>query len=533
MELRFITKGGRFMSYFLNGNFKNNEFELISNDKYFVDKTKFIEDINALIGLKDRFVCITRPRRFGKTINAMMLASYYSKNADFKDLFDKLEISKKTSYLKHLNKHNVIYITLNEVPKANCTYEEFIGRYISLMLADLKESYSDLDFNKNLSISDVFAQVHQKYNQNFIFIIDEWDYIFNNNLFSNEDRENFLQFLKDLLKDKPYVELAYMTGVLPIAKYSSGSALNMFIEFNMLNDYSFDSYFGFTQSEVEALCKKQEKISLNELTEWYNGYYTCNSIKVYNPRSVSLALKQGVCQSYWTNTGPMDEISYYIENNVEEVRNDIVQMVSGIPVNVHLEGYSAEQINLNTRDEILSAMTVYGFLSYHDETLTIPNKELRMKFDYALKNHQMGEISKLVLKSNQMLEATLKKDTKTMEKLIEEAHDINIPIIKYNDENSLACVITLAYLSARSKYKIIREMPSGVGFADFIFYPNDKTKPSFIIELKKKSTPEEALDQIREKRYALALKDYTGKKLAIGIGYDKELKKHRVKIEDI
>ena len=245
------------------------------------------------------------------------------------------------------------------------------------------------------------------------------------------------------------------------------------------------------------------------------------------------ALSDGVCQSYWTNTGPMDEISYYIENNVEEVRNDIVQMVSGIPVNVHLEGYSAEQINLNTRDEILSAMTVYGFLSYHDETLTIPNRELRMKFDYALKNHKMGEISQLVLKSNQMLEATLKKDTKTMEKLIEEAHDINIPIIKYNDENSLACVITLAYLSARSKYRIIREMPSGVGFADFIFYPNDKTKPAFIIELKKNSTPAEALEQIREKRYALALKDYTGKKLAIGIGYDKELKKHRVKIEDI
>lgn len=181
----------------------------------------------------------------------------------------------------------------------------------------------------------------------------------------------------------------------------------------------------------------------------------------------------------------MDEISYYIENNIEEVQNDIVQMVSGISVNIHLEGYSAEQINLNTREEILSAMTVYGFLSYHDETLAIPNKELRMKFDYSLKNHQMGAISKLVLKSNEMLEATLRKDTETMEQLIQEAHDINIPIIKYNDENSLACVVTLVYLSARSKYKIVREMPAGVGFADFIFYPNDKSKPAFILELKR------------------------------------------------
>ncbi len=521
------------MPYFLNSDFKNNEFELISKDKYFVDKTKIVEDINALIGIKDRYVCITRPRRFGKTVNAMMLASYYSKNADFKYLFDRLEISKNSTYLEHLNKHNVIYITLNEVPKANCTYEEFIGRYINLLLEDLKACYSDLELNENLSMSDILIQVHQKYNDSFIFIIDEWDYIFNNNLFSTEDRENFLQFLKDLLKDKPYVELAYMTGVLPIAKYSSGSALNMFKEYNMLNDVKYVSYFGFNQKEVEFLCKKQNKISLNELTEWYNGYKTNSGLQIYNPRSVCYALSDGICQSYWTNTGPMDEISYYIGNNVEEVRNDIVQMVSGIPVNIHLEGYGAEQINLNTRDEILSAMTVYGFLSYHNETLTIPNKELRMKFDYALRNHQMGEISKLVLKSNQMLEATLKRDAETMEALIEEAHDINIPVIKYNNENSLACVITLAYLSARSKYKIIREMPSGVGYADFIFYPNDKTQPAFILELKKNSTPKEALKQIRDRRYARTLKDYTGKKFAVGIGYDKKLKKHRVKFEDI
>ena len=229
----------------------------------------------------------------------------------------------------------------------------------------------------------------------------------------------------------------------------------------------------------------------------------------------------------------MDEINYYIENNVEEVRNDIVQMISGIPISIHLEGYSAEQISLNTRDEILSAMVVYGFLSYYDETLTIPNKELRMKFDYSLKNHQMGEISRLVLKSSQMLEATLRKDTKTMEELIEEAHDINIPIIKYNDENSLACVVTLAYLNARTKYKIVREMDAGAGRADFIFYPNDKSKPAFILELKKNSTPEKALKQIKDKRYAMSLREYTGKKFAVGISYDENFKNHKVKIEDI
>ena len=521
------------MAYFLNNISEVNQFSKTTKEKYFVDKSKLIEKINSLIGIKDRFVCITRPRRFGKTLNAMMLASYYSKNADFKKLFDKLEVSKSESYLAHLNKHNVIYITFNSNVSEVKTYKEYIDFYKMRLLRDVKDSYPDVIKFEDDPLNDMLQQIFEKTNKGFIFILDEWDYIFNNNLFSEDDRKAFLEFLKDLLKDRPYVELAYMTGVLPIAKYSSGSALNMFLEFNIMNDHMYDEYFGFTNEEVEGLHKKQNKVSMDSLKEWYNGYYTCNNLQIYNPRSVTNALRQGVCQSYWTNTGPMDEISYYIENNVEEVRNDIVQMVSGIPVNIHLEGYSAEQINLNTRDEILSAMTVYGFLSYHDEMLAIPNKELRMKFDYALKNHQMGAVSELVLKSNEMLKATLKKDTETMEKLIQEAHDINIPVIKYNDENSLACIVTLVYLSARSKYKIVREMPAGIGFADFIFYPNDKSKPAFILELKKNSTPDEALKQIEEKRYAMALKDYTGQKLAVGISYDEKLKRHSVKVEDI
>ncbi len=521
------------MPYFLNSITPVNQFTKTTKEKYFVDKSILIEKINELVGTASQYVCITRPRRFGKTINAMMLACYYSKNANFKSLFDNLQISNCESYLEHLNKHNVIYMTMNELPKPNCSYEEFIERYIHLLIEDLKELAPNIQMNEKLSLSDLFTQVYNETNDGFIFIIDEWDYIFNNNLFSNEDRENFLQFLKDLLKDKPYVELAYMTGVLPIAKYSSGSALNMFVEFNITNDYQFDKYFGFTHNEVEILCSKQSKVSIDGLKDWYNGYHTCNNLQIYNPRSVVLALNQGVCQSYWTNTGPMDEILYYINNDTDSIKDDVVRMVSNIPLEIKLKGYSAEQKELNTRNQILSAMTVYGFLSYHDETLTIPNKELRIKFDEALEDKSMGSVSEIVMKSNEMLKATLRKDTETMEKLIQEAHDINIPIIKYNDENSLACIITLVYLSARTKYKIVREMPAGIGFADFIFYPNDKNKPAFIIELKKDSTPDEALKQIKEKRYALALKDYTGQKLAVGISYDSKFKSHKVKIEEI
>ncbi len=528
-----IQKEGFVLAYFLNNDFKNNEFELVSKDKYFVDKTQMIGEINELVGIKDRYVCVTRPRRFGKTLNAMMLASYYSKNADFKHLFDKLEISKSSSYLGHLNKHNVIFITWCNPTVEYGNYTQYMDGFVPQLILDLKEKFPNVQINSEDFIGKIFDDIYTQTGESFIFILDEWDYIFNNNLFEPKDRENFLEFLKKLLKDKPYVELAYMTGVLPIAKYSSGSALNMFVEFNMTNDYQFDSYFGFTQREVEKLCKKQNKISITELTDWYNGYHTCNNLQIYNPRSVSIALKQGVCQSYWTNTGPMDEILYYINSDVDTVKDDVIRMVSDIPLEIKLKGYGAEQKELNNRNQILSAMTIYGFLSYCNEELRIPNKELRIKFDEALEDKSMGAVSEIVMKSNEMLLATIRKDTKTMERLIQEAHDINIPAIKYNDENSLACIITLVYLNARSKYKIVREMPAGIGFADFIFYPNDKSKPAFIIELKKDSTPEEALKQIKEKRYALALKSYTGQKLAIGISYDSKLKKHSVKIENI
>jgi len=520
------------MTYFINKKIINNSFTEAFNSDYFVDKTELISKINKLISTNSKYLCITRPRRFGKTINAMMLESYYSKNANFKNLFDKLKISDSESYEKHLNKHNVVYLQLNELPdvSTNVTYDDFINRYKNILFEDIKELWPNINIDKNNALSDAFNKISTEINEGFIFIIDEWDFIFNNNLFTKEERDKYLLFLKDLLKDRPYVELCYMTGVISIAKYCTGSALNMFDECTFLNDNIFHKYFGFTTEEVEKICNQQDKITMKDLKEWYDGY-KIQGIDLYNPRSVVSALTRGLCQSYWTNTGPMDEIIYYINQNIEEVKNDVVQMVSNIPVEIRLKGYSAEQLTLETRNQILSAMTVYGFLTYHDETLEIPNKELMIKFDDALEDKSMNEVSKLVLRSDEMLKATIRQDVDKMAEIIQEAHDINIPIIKYNDENSLACIISLVYLSARSKYKIVREMPAGIGFADFIFFPKDISKPAFIIELKYNSTAQKALDQIFDKRYDLALKDYTGLKLAIGISYDSNLKKHSISIK--
>ncbi|MGL5330394.1 MAG: PD-(D/E)XK nuclease domain-containing protein, partial [Peptostreptococcaceae bacterium] len=367
----------------------------------------------------------------------------------------------------------------------------------------------------------------------FIFIFDEWDYIFNANLFEKE-QDKFLEFLMRLLKDKPYVALVYMTGILPIKKYSSGSALNMFDEFTFLKDRVFDEYFGFTEDEVKKLCKDNSYINFDELELWYNGYLTAKGVKVYNPRSVVKALKNNYCESYWTNTGAMDEVEEYLKYNVLEIREDVVQMLSGEEIDIFIdEEFRAGQSAPKTKEEIYSAMIVLGFLSYYDGYLKIPNKELMKEFEKALSDKSFGYVSEIIKKSKDMLKATINEDTSKVEEILHSMHNSEIPILQYNDENSLSCVLTLAYLSARDTYRVEREEKTGKGYADFTFHPRRKNDIAFIVELKKDESPEVAIKQIKEKEYVEKFKkeNEDRKVLAVAICYDSKTKKHNCKIE--
>ena len=525
------------MSYFLNNIDKKNDFLYLANNKYFVDKTELVGKLNNIMDSHGaRFLCITRPRRFGKSINAAMLASYYSKNIDTKDVFDKLNVSKCKSYEEHLNKHNVIYMSFNTESNSFNSYEEYKDFFVSGLIRDVKEYCPDVCDTSKLSI--LLKDAYQKTGEGFIFIIDEWDYIFDMN-FSDDEKKNFLMFLTDILKDKSYVELAYMTGILPIAKHSSKSTLNMFKEFSAMEDDLYGHFFGFTEKEVEALCKKQSALSLEELSEWYNGYYLDDNTKIYNPRSIVCALESGKCRSYWTNTGKMDDIIECVQKNVDSVKEDIVRMINGEEIRITLSGFSSEKMEFNTKEQIFSAMVILGFLSYHKKYLRIPNTELRMKFADSLKNKIFKELSQILEMADDMLNATLVRDTEKMSRILQDAHSKFSSVRHYNDESSIACVITLVYLTAIDEYEILREKPSGVGYADFIFKPRDRVSPAFIIELKKDKTVEEALQQIRAKNYAQRLDDCTGEKFAIGINYMTENtnkddnRHHYVKIEEL
>lgn len=370
------------MALYLNTAVPFKDFQMLRNDRYFVDKSGIIEKINERVKTKNRFLCITKPRRFGKTSVLNMLGTYYGKACSSKELFDSLKISRSRSYAVHLNQYNLISFSMNELPGQNNTYQDYIGRFESNIRNDLKEAYPHLGSQQSGSLSDLFMATGDE----FIFIIDEWDYIFSHELYQ-EHQSDFLEFLRDLLKDKPYAALVYITGVLPMKKYSTGSALNMFDEYTMLNDALFDEYFGFTEQEAGMLCSRQSQLTLCEIAEWYNGYATGDGSKIYNPRSVILALINGKCRSYWTRTGRMDEVLFFLKYNICQVRDDVIKMVSGLPVRMEiLEEYAAGQEPPADREQIYAAMIGYGLLSYYDGALFIPNKELMLEYHKALKD---------------------------------------------------------------------------------------------------------------------------------------------------
>ena len=550
------------MGIYLNSKSPYLLFQRESASAYFVDKTEILKDLVPLVGLEEdlaakqacvqargqKYVCITRPRRFGKTVMANMIASYFSKGVDSRETFQKLKASRFAWFEEHLNQHNVIHIMFNEVPDEMASYAQYIARIKRRLMNDLCRAYPDAGIEKEDAVWDALKNIVEYCGgEKFIFIFDEWDFIYHQDFVTEEDKKAFTKFLSTLLKDQSYVEMAYMTGILPIAKYSSGSELNMFFEYSMATREKYSEYFGFTDEEVDVLyqkyleMQKKPQISRKGLEVWYDGYQTASGRRLYNPRSVVGALEDNQLGSFWTSSGPYDEIYYYVKNDISDIREDIARMMSGIPVPANIQEYASTSMELNTKDEIYSAMVVYGFLSYADGYVTIPNKELLDKFaDMVKQRPSFGYMHQLAKESGRMLAATLAGDTEVMAEILNRIHNMESPLIRYSSEAELSKVVTFAYLQAREFYDIRQEEPSGTGYVDYIFYPYNKGDDGIIIELKANDTAENAIQQIKSRQYALSFDGKlgerpkcTGRILAVGIAYHKsdKRKQHECKVE--
>ena len=524
------------MGRFVNS--KTSAFQDALNSEIYVDKTGLLEYTNRVIDTTAKFICNSRPRRFGKSITADMLTAYYSKGCNSEDMFSNLEISKSADYRKHLNQYDVIHLDIQWCMEPAGGAENVISYITENTISELKEYYPNVLPEQIHSLPEALSRIHEAIENKFIIIIDEWDVLIRDEALNQTIQDEYISFLRGLFKgNEPskYIHLAYLTGILPIKKVQTQSALNNFAEFTMLDAKIFAKYIGFTEEEVKSLCNQYGR-DFTEVKRWYNGYLL-NNYQVYNPKAVVESLRWNQYKSYWSQTGTYEAIVPLINMNFDGLKTAIIEMLSGASVEVDVSSFQNDMTSFSNKDDVLTYLIHLGYLAYNQttETAFIPNEEIRQELIKATKRKKWDELVAFQRESVELLDATLDMDCELVENTIEKIHMEYVSMIQYNDENSLISVLAIGYLSAMQYYfKPIRELPSGRGFADFVFIPKLEYAmdyPALIVELKWNKNVETAIEQIRTKKYPASIEQYTGEILLVGINYDKKTKKHQCKIE--
>lgn len=512
----------------------NMQFKEAVNSEIYMDKSMLIAFTNKNARTLQKNICVSRPRRFGKSMAADMLVAYYSRGCDSRELFNDLKIAQHPSFEKHLNKYNVIHLNVQRFMNRADSIHDMIAALERSVIRELKREFSNTDFYEERLVS-ILEEIYAQNGGQFVFIIDEWDCIFRMRKSDLNAQQEYLDFLRDVLKDQPYVVLAYMTGILPIKKYGEHSALNMFDEYSMTNQRDLAEFTGFTEQEVKELCEQYD-IPFEETKRWYDGY-DLKGLSIYNPRSVVMSMLGHDFDSYWTKTETYESLKKYIQMDSFGLREIVTRLISGERYPVNPDKFQNDMVTFNSADDVLTLLIHLGYLTYDFDTETawIPNNEVQREFINSIEDGGWEHIMKSIRKSDELLEATINGKADVVAEMIEQAHDENTSILKYNDENSLSCVLSLAYYSAKKSYVMYRELAGGKGFADLVFIPRKECQtPAFIVELKWNKSAEAAIDQIRQKKYTESLKDYSGEILLVGLNYDKDAeKKHTCVIERV
>lgn len=524
-------KDGWLMGIYLNPG--NNKFKRAVNSDIYVDKTGLIKYTNSIVDTLQSCVCVSRPRRFGKSMAADMLTAYYSKGCDSRELFSSLEIAKDENFEEHLNKYDTIFLNMQEFLSRSSNVKELLERVEGKVIRELKKQYPDVELYDENDLAETMQDIFAESECPFIVIIDEWDCIFRELKHDKAAQEIYLDFLRDLLKDKEYIYLAYMTGILPIKKYGTHSALNMFDEFSMIDPGPLAEYVGFTEKEVEALCQKYQ-MDINEIKNWYDGYSFEEVESVYSPKSVVSCMRLGKLGNYWNQTETFEALQIYIDMNFEGLRDDILSMIAGETVPVNTRSFTNDMTTFRTEDDVLTLLIHLGYLGYRyaDKTVFIPNEEIRSEYVSAIAVSDWGEVSKALKNSADTLQAIWQGREEQVAEGIRQAH-FETSHLQYNDENALSYTISLALYAARNFYTVHRELSGGKGFADIVYVPRKRflDKPALVVELKWDKNAEGAIQQIKEKEYCRSLEEYKGNLLLVGINYDKKTQVHTCKIE--
>ena len=515
----------------------NRRFAPSLDDEY-VDKTGLIAEINATLFKEKRFTCVSRCRRFGKSMAAKMLCAYYDKSCDSREMFRGLEIENHPSFEKHLNKYPVIYVDMTNFVTKYHGERSIVDVIQRTLIDDISEVYADVAVKESDDLMDYLLRVASATGEQFFFIIDEWDAICRE-LENNKDAMGeYVNLLRRMFKSADAADVfagVYMTGILPIKKYQTESALNNFREYSMIDPKGLARYFGFTREEVRMLCEKHG-MEFEDMMKWYDGYSIGSEPSMFNPNSVMEAIAARYYGSFWASTGSFDAVARYIQMDFDGLQGDIVTMLGGGSCPVNTTSFQNDPAIINNKNDVFTVLIHLGYLAYNrdERRCFVPNMEVAGELENAIAANNWTNVVETLNDSEELLEHLLSGEADKVAAGIDAAHERNASILKYNDENALACVINLALYTARNKYKIIREMPPGRGFADMVFVPwHNVNMPAIVVELKWKQSAQTAMDQIRERNYPEAMKDYVGEVMLCGVNYDKETKVHTCVIERI
>ena len=531
------------------------------DSEIFVDKTDFIGKMSAKLNADKRLFAITRPRRFGKTVTAHMLSAYYSKGYAGQKIFDDLKISKEKTFAEHLNKHNVLYIDMNSIKDKYISYKSDKTLYIDdiddivdflqyMVIRDLKENKeyaeqinSDPLIGKK-SLSSALEVICKYTGEPFILIMDEWDLIYRE--YQNETalQEKFIEFLRGLFKSDDGVScfsLAYLTGILPIKKYNSQSALNGFKEYNMLAPEPFETYFGFTEDEVAEIVKSPNcTLSHQELKKWYEGY-KLNGIDIYNPNSVVSAVSDGKCKSYWSGTSSNEEFVRLINTDFQGIKEDIINLIEGEEVTFSCANFQNDMVTIKDKNDVFSLLVCLGYLgcaetkNQYRKVAYVPNAEIKAVLMDIVREQNWYERMETIKRSENLLKAIKELDGATVATIIQDIHNSSaVALLDYNDEESLTyCVMTGLLWATLDDYSYHREDQAGKGRVYLVYEPITRRQPLILIEFKYDDSAEEAIKQIKEKEY---FKRYAGQyrnSILVGINYSTKTKDHQCLIEKL
>ena len=514
-------------------NIGNDGFRAARNGEY-IDKSDLIEVVNMSLNSERQFMCVSRARRFGKSMAARMLNAYYDHSCQSEELFQDLKIAKSPSFHQHLNKYPVLYVDMTNFITRYRNSGEIVQHIQADILAELKEAYPNVNYGTNNDMMSVlYAIVQQAEPSKFIMIVDEWDAILRESDPEHSDVGQYVNFLRMLFKSGNSMSVfagVYMTGILPIKKYNTQSALNNFHEYSVVQPGPMAKCFGFTAEEVRDLCGKF-KMNYELLAEWYDGYQIGGCKNMFNPTAVMTALYYQYCDCYWSNTGTYETVAHYIKMNYDGLKDDVIRLLAGESCFVDTASFQNDLNIVRSKDDVLTLLIHLGYLSYDRDSRTcrIPNREVATEFKNAIVAETGWDIIASAIKqSEQLLRDTIEGNSNAVAMALDTIHSDNTSVLQYNNENSLACVLTIAYYTAKKDYMMIRELPTGKGFADIVLLPRpNRNMPAVVLELKYDHTAETAIDQIKDKRYTDSLVDYVGEVVLVGVNYDKESKRHQ------